>query len=97
MFLRRKLEAKIADHQRKLHDLERQLAEGKAHLSGLQDSLKLLPLEGSAVPPESLRAGSDLAKTRDLLRKEAKPMHIEELLRRLGKDVIRNTSGVQYS
>ena len=92
MYLRRKLEAKVADQQKKLGDLERQLAEGRAYLAGLQDSLKLLPSEGGAAP-ENLREGSDLAKARDLLRKEGKPLHLEELLKRMGKEVSRNSKG----
>lgn len=93
MYLRRKLEAKVADQQRKLGDLERQLAEGRAYLAGLQDSLKLLPQEGGSAASEILREGSDLSKARDLLRKEGKPLHIDELLKRMGKEITRNGRG----
>jgi hypothetical protein len=92
MLLRRKLEAKIADQQGKIGGLDRQLAEARAYLCGLQDSLKLLPLEGGAVS-ETLREGSDLAKARDMLRKEGKPLHLDVLLRRIGKEVSRNSRG----
>lgn len=93
MYLRRKLEAKVADQQRKIGELERGLAEARAYLAGLQDSLKLLPQEGGSMVTESLREGSDLARVRDLLRKEGKPLHIDELLKRMGKEVSRNSKG----
>jgi uncharacterized coiled-coil protein SlyX len=93
MYLRRKLEAKVADQQRKISELERQVAEARAYLAGLQDSLKLLPQEGGSAVPETLREGSDLAKARELLRKEGKPLQIDELLKRMGKEVSRNGRG----
>ncbi len=72
--------------------MERQLGEAKAYLNGLLDSLKLLPVEGGS-PAQELRSGSELAKTRDILRKEGKSLHVDEILRRLGKEVNRNSKG----
>ena len=94
MYLRRKLEAMIAGQQKKIADLERQIAEGKAYLSGLQDSIKLLPQEGGSPDSEAvLREGSALAKARDILRKAGKPLHVEDILKHMGKEVNRNNKG----
>ena len=93
MYLRRKLESKVTDQQRKIADLERQIAEAKAYMNGLQDSLKLLPQDGNAASIPILREGSDLAKARNTLQKEGKPLHVDELLRRMGKEVNRNNKG----
>lgn len=91
MYLRRKLESKVSDQQKRISDLERQIAEARAYLNGLQDSLKLLPVDGIGSPKQELRAGSDLAKARDILQAEGKPMHVDEILKRIGKDVTRNS------
>jgi uncharacterized coiled-coil protein SlyX len=93
MYLRKKLEGKITDQERKIAQLERDLAEAKAYLDGIKDALKLLPSEGIDHSSATLREGSDLAKARDVLRKEGKPLHIDELLKRMGKEVNRNTKG----
>jgi len=92
MYVRRKLESKIADQERKIGDLERQLAGARAYLDGLRDALKLHPPDGTT-PVLALRDGSDLAKVRDILRTEGKPLHVDELLKLLGKEATRNSKG----
>jgi hypothetical protein len=93
MYLRKKLEAKIADQQRRIAQMERETSEAKSYLSGIQDALKMLPPDGIDPANATLREGSELAKVRDTLRKEGKPLHIDELLKRMGKEVNRNTKG----
>jgi|SRR5271169_515222 len=92
MYLRRKLESKIADQERKIGELERQLMESRAYLAGLRDALKLHPQDGVA-PAFELRPGSDLAKVRGILQAGGKPLHVDELLKQLGKESNRNTKG----
>jgi len=87
----KKLERKIAEQQQRIAMLETQLAEAKAYLAGLQDSVTL-SARGAPLTP-SLRPGSDLARVRDILQKEGKPLRIDELLKRLGKKVDRNSKG----
>jgi hypothetical protein len=91
--LRRKLESKVAEQRKRIAEMELRLAEAKAYLEGLQDSLKLLPPEGSRASVATLREGSELAKAREILRKEGKALHVDELLKRLGKELNRNNKG----
>ena len=92
MNIARELDKKIEKKQQEIVDLERILGEAKAYLQALQDTRRLLPRDGVATAPAfALRAGSDVAKVRDILQKEGTPIHIDELLRRLGKDVTKKT------
>jgi hypothetical protein len=75
-------------------NLKHELARAEAYLEGLEDSLKLLPQEiGGVMASANLREGTDLAKARDIIRKEQKPLHVDELLKRLGKEINRTTKG----
>jgi len=65
--------------------LERQVMENKAYIQGLQDSMKLLPRDGSAAADYILREGSALAKTRDVLKAAHIPLPIADILKALGK------------
>lgn len=67
-------------------ELESQLAQAKAYLQAIQDSIKAMPRE-SADAEQSLRAGSGLARTREILKLSGKPMHISEILKAMGKPV----------
>jgi hypothetical protein len=93
MSSKRKLEGKIAEQQEKIRELEIALLQSKAYLSGLVDSLKLIPgdVVESTVP--TLRDGSDLAKVRDILKVERKPLHVDDLLNKLGKELTKNNKG----
>lgn len=72
--------------QAEINDLESQLSQAKAYLQAIQDSIKAMPRE-SAAAEQSLRAGSGLARTRDILKVSGKPMHVSEILKALGKPV----------
>jgi hypothetical protein len=68
--------------------LRLQLAQAESYLQALQDAIKVLPKEPSenAAEPE-LRAGTLLSQARDALRAEGKPLHINEILKRIGRPV----------
>lgn len=65
--------------------LERQLMENKAYIQGLQDSMKFLPRDGTGFAEYTLREGSSLAKTRDVLKAAGVPLPIADILKALGK------------
>ena len=65
--------------------LELQIREAKAYIQALQDSMKLLPRDAMGAPEYTLREGSTLSKTRDILKNAAVPMSIGEILKALGK------------
>jgi hypothetical protein len=88
MFLKKKFEERIEKKQEEISSLERQLGEARAYLTALQDSMKLFPKENDAsAPAPVLRAGTDVAKAQAVLINSGKPMHVNELLKGIGKEV----------
>lgn len=65
--------------------MELKITETKAYIQGLQDSMKLLPRDSNGVSEYTLREGSALAKTRDVLKAAGVPMTITDILKALGK------------
>jgi hypothetical protein len=88
MGLRENFQKMIDKKQQEIRGLEMQLREAGAYIQALQDSMKLLPrdaVEGAAESEHTLREGSTLAKTRDLLKHSGAPMPINEILKLLGQ------------
>ena len=81
----------IERKQAEIRELEMRIREAKAYLQALQDSSKLFPKDSEPIPSTSsefkLRPGTSLAKVREIIRNARNPMHINELLSALGKDV----------
>lgn len=75
--------------QSEVRQLETRLREANAYLQALQDSIKVISRDtGETMEPEqSLRPGSITAQTRDLLKTAGKPLHISEILQKLGRAV----------
>ncbi|HEY6351810.1 MAG TPA: hypothetical protein VI636_20630 [Candidatus Angelobacter sp.] len=70
--------------QQEIRELELQLAQAKAYLQAVQDSMKALPKENGDTGQE-LREGSGLAKARQALQAAGKPMHVGDILKAIGK------------
>lgn len=88
MGLRENFQKIIDKKQQEIRELEMQLREANAYIQALQDSMKLLPrdvVDGTSESEHTLREGSTLAKTRDLLRHSGAPMPISEILKLLGQ------------
>jgi hypothetical protein len=87
MGLRENFQKLIDKKQQEIHGLEMQMREGAAYIQALQDSMKLLPRDSEARSESEhvLREGSTLSKARDILRKSATPLPINEILKLLGK------------
>src|ERR1017187_10354721 len=87
MGLRDNFQKLIDKKQQEIRNLEIQMREASAYIQALQDSMKLLPrdAEVGSNSEHSLREGSTLAKTRDLLRHSGIPLPISEILKLLGK------------
>lgn len=78
---------KLADKKdNEIRELKLQLAQAEAYLQAIQDSIKVLPKESldAKMEPE-LRFGTLLAQARDVLKAEGKPMHVNEILHKMGK------------
>jgi len=89
----------LADKKcQEIKDLEQEIAMARVYLQAIQDSIKALPREASVVSgveeSSELRAGTLLAKAKDAILKNGKPMHISEILREIG---VENTKSSRTS
>ncbi len=89
MTLRDELLKRIERKQAEIAELEIQIREAKAYLQGLQDMLRFLPKEHSALgdTDQSLRPDSAVAKARDAIKAAGKPLHISSILKALNRPV----------
>jgi hypothetical protein len=90
---------RLADKKcQEIEELEQEIAMAKVYLQAIQDSMKVLPREanvGSGMEENSeLRAGTLLAKAKDAIVKNGKPMHISEILKEIG---VENTKSARTS
>lgn len=95
MSSRRLLEKQIVKANQEVESLraeiaarQQQISLKEAYIQGMKDSLKYLPksADSSEALPQ-LRAGSDVATAREILLKAGKPLHVNEILKLMGKDV----------
>jgi len=85
MSLRRKFEKRIAEHEEEIASIELKLAEKKAYLSALKDSLKMLPKEDDEASADiGLREGSVPEKVRQYLQQQGEPKRIKEIIEGIG-------------
>lgn len=89
---RRKIEERLRKKEEEIRDLEGQIRDAKIYVQALLDVLKILPrssdrelFNGSG----TLRAGSGVAKARELILQEGHPVHVVELLKALGREPTR--------
>ena len=88
MSSRKAIEKMVENAEEDIAQWRKQIELKGAYIQGLKDTLRHLPksAEKSNGQP-SLRAGSDIAKAREIILKEGKPMHIAEIIKRLGKEL----------
>ena len=86
MIQRQRLEAKIKQKEEEIQELELSIREAKSYLQAIQDMLKMFPKEGDTSGGNVLRAGSDMAKSRDAIRAAGKALHVTEILVAIGKE-----------
>ena len=89
--LRRKIERKqseIEQWQAEAREISTKVREAIAYVTGLEETLKLLPRETlSEAASTSLRADSAVAKAREAILAAGRPLHINDILKALGKAV----------
>lgn len=91
MLQRNRIENKIKQKEQEIHELEINIMQAKSYLLALNDMLKMLPRENNGPSKPMLRAGTEMAKVRDLLELIGKPMHLNEILKSMGKENTKNT------
>lgn len=93
--LKRKIEKKQAEIQQwqaEMAELQTKIRESLAYVAGLEDTLKLLPRETpSEAASMALRPDSAVAKAREAILKAGRPLHINEILKALGKPINHDT------
>lgn len=86
MGIREQFQKLIDRKTQEIKDLEIQIEKAGAYVQAMQDSIRLLPRETlNGNQEQSLRPGTALAKARDVLKESGKPMHINDLLKAMGK------------
>ena len=90
---RKKIEDRIRKKEEEIQSLESQIHDSQVYVKALQDVLKMLPREAESGTESvaTLRAGSAVAMARDIILKKAKPVHITDLLRDMGKELTRES------
>jgi len=89
MKARNDIERRISREQQKILGLQGEIERAQSFIQGLQEALKMLPKDGVTKPRKGkglFRAGSDMARIRDLILQAGKPMHITQIVIGLGKE-----------
>lgn len=91
MGLRENFQRLIEKKQDEIRELEVKIREAQAYLQALQDSARLLPKDdikqSTAVSDAPLRPGSELARVQEIIAAEGNPMHVNDILTKMGKPV----------
>ena len=90
------IEGQITKKQAEIDGLEDKVKAAKVYVAALRDVIKLLDkasrADSQADEGETkLRAGSTVAQARDIILNRGEPVHIDDLLIAMGKDVTRDT------
>jgi hypothetical protein len=91
MGLREELLKRVEKKQQEIKELELRTRESTAYLQGLLDTLKMLPRESATMGEPMLRPGTAIAKARDFIKKNGSPMHVNAILKAMGKTIDRNS------
>jgi septal ring factor EnvC (AmiA/AmiB activator) len=81
------LEKKIKQKEEETQRLKDDLRATEAYLEGMRASLRVIKKTSDAANGGTIRPGSMIDKARKALRQAGKPLYIEELLRKMGKEV----------
>jgi len=84
MGIREELQKRIDKKEEELHELELKIREGESYIQALQETMKLLPREGTS--EFTLRPGTNLARARDAIKGAGRPLHITEILSAMGQE-----------
>ena len=89
MGLKEKIEEKIRKKEQEREDHQRAIAQCDAAIEAYRETMKLVSKDDTTGDP--LRQGSLLFKAREAIRGRGKPLHVDELLREIGKPVNKKT------
>jgi hypothetical protein len=85
LIFKRKIEAKITEEKDAIDKIGLKITNAKARKSAFEETLKILPKNGTDAVQKDLRANTELARVRSVLLKEAKPLTLDEIISKIGK------------
>jgi hypothetical protein len=85
LIFKRKIEVKITEEEEAIDKIGSKITGEKARKLAFQETLKLLPRNGSDGAQKELRPNTELAKVREALLKEGKPLTLDEIIIGIGK------------
>jgi hypothetical protein len=89
---RKKIEDRLRKKEQEIGTFEDKIKATKVYIQALRDILKMLDNEDDGSSPESvLRSGSAVDQARQVILERGTPVHINELLEALGKEVTRES------
>jgi hypothetical protein len=96
---RDKIVERMRKKEQEIQELESSIKDAKVYLQALQDVLRLFPRETEGGGADvSLRAGSLVAQAREIILKHGAPMHVNDIVKAMGRDLTRtNQTGVAGS
>jgi len=86
----REIQRKIAQKQQEIQDLNVNLERARSYVEALQESLKLFHKNASDDGAATLRPNSQIDKARQVLLEARRPLHVSEILKRMGKEATKN-------
>ncbi|UGY04761.1 hypothetical protein [Bradyrhizobium quebecense] len=89
---RKAIHEKLKKKEQEIQLLEEKLRAARIYVQALQDVLKMLHPDS---PPETgesvMKSGSAVAKAREIILQRGKPVHINDLIEAMGKEVTRES------
>jgi len=86
---RKKIEERLRKKEQEIGALEEKIKAARVYVQALRDILKMLGGESDDDPESTLRPGSAVAEARQVIRDKGMPVHINDILAALGKEVTR--------
>jgi hypothetical protein len=92
MGARESLQRMIDRKQQEIKQFEDNVRSAQVYIQALQDAMKSLPRESQSggTGDATLRPGTIVYKTREVLRERGIPLHISDLLKAIGRSVDKN-------
>lgn len=85
------IEERLRKKRSEISNLEEKLRAAKIYVAALEDVLRIVKDDSPEDGPAKLRSGSSVAKAREIILARGEPMHIDELLAAMGKEVTRDS------
>ena len=89
---RKAIHEKLKKKEQEIQSLEEKLRAARIYVQALQDVLKLVGTNSPPEPAESaLKTGSAVDKAREAILRRNKPLHINDLIGEMGREVTRES------